>query len=332
MKMNATTSTLIQTRFGFASAAAEVIDGIDLSGKRAIVTGGSSGIGIETARALAGAGAEVTLAVRDTDAGDRTATDITTTTGNAAIHVDRLDLADQASVATFVANWSGPLHLLINNAGVMALPDLQLTTEGWEMQFATNHLGHFALAFGLHAALAAAGDARIVSLSSVGHQRSPVIFDDLNFTSRPYDLGLAYGQSKTANVLFAVEATRRWGNDGITANAVHPGNIATTNLLRDLDPDVLAHLHASAPYAETFDASKVRYKTIEQGAATSVLVATSPQLDGIGGRYFENCNQARVLDSDVPNTSGSGVAPYALDPANANRLWELSLALLGLEQ
>jgi NAD(P)-dependent dehydrogenase (short-subunit alcohol dehydrogenase family) len=332
MKMNTTTSTLIQTRFGFASAAAEVIDGIDLSGKRAIVTGGSSGIGIETARALAGAGAEVTLAVRNTDAGDRTATEITATTGNAVIHVDRLDLADQASVATFVANWSGPLHLLINNAGVMALPDLQLTTEGWEMQFATNHLGHFALAFGLHAALAAAGDARIVSLTSVGHQRSQVIFDDLNFTSRPYDLGLAYGQSKTANVLFAVEATRRWGSDGITANAVHPGNIATTNLLRDLDPDVLAHLHASAPYAETFDASKVRYKTIEQGAATSVLVATSPQLDGIGGRYFENCNQARILDSDVPNTSGSGVAPYALDPANANRLWELSLALLGLEQ
>src|ERR1700720_194400 len=150
------TPTLIQTRFGFASTAAEVIDGIDLSGRRAIVTGGSSGIGIETARALAGAGAEVTLAVRDTDAGDRTATDITATTGNTAIHVERLDLADQASVATFVANWSGSLHLLINNAGVMALPDLQRTKEGWEMQFATNHLGHFALALGLHGALAVA--------------------------------------------------------------------------------------------------------------------------------------------------------------------------------
>jgi NAD(P)-dependent dehydrogenase (short-subunit alcohol dehydrogenase family) len=327
-----TTTTLIQTRFGFASTAAEVIDGIDLSGRRAIVTGGSSGVGIETARALAGAGAEVTLAVRDTAAGDRTATDITTTTGNAAIHVHRLNLADQASVATFVSKWSGPLHLLINNAGVMALPDLQRTTEGWEMQFATNHLGHFALALGLHDALAAAGDARIVSLSSVGHQRSPVIFDDLNFMSRPYDLGLAYGQSKTANVLFAVEATRRWGSDGITANAVHPGTIAATKLMRDLDPDVLAHLRASAPYAETFDESKVRYKTIEQGAATSVLVASSPQLDGIGGRYFEDCNQARVLDPDVPNTSASGVAAYALDSANANRLWELSIALLGLEQ
>ena len=322
------TPVLIQTPFGFDSTAAQVIDGIDLSGKRAIVTGGSSGIGIETARALAGAGAEVTLAVRDTGAGDRIASDITATTGK-AVHVARLDLADQASVATFVAEWTGPLHLLINNAGVMALPDLHLTREGWELQFATNHLGHFALALGVHDALAAAGDARIVSLSSVGHRRSTVIFDDVNFTSRPYDLGLAYGQSKTANVLFAVEATRRWGRDGITANAVHPGTIATTNLVRDLDPDVLAALQASAPYAQTFDASKVRYKTIEQGAATSVLVATSPLLDGIGGRYFEDCNQARVLDPDAPNTASSGVAAYALDPANANRLWELSLALLG---
>ena len=202
--------TRITTPFGFDSTAAEVVAGIDLSGRRAIVTGGSSGIGVETARALAGAGADVTLAVRDTDAGERTAADITATTGNAAVHVGRLDLADQASVAAFVADWSGPLHILVNNAGVMALPELQLTPEGWEMQFATNHLGHFALALGLHDALAAAGDARIVSLSSVGHLRSPVIFDDLNFTSRPYDPWLAYGQSKTANVLFAVEATRRW--------------------------------------------------------------------------------------------------------------------------
>jgi NAD(P)-dependent dehydrogenase (short-subunit alcohol dehydrogenase family) len=323
-----TAVTAIATPFGFNSTAAQVVAGIDLSGKRAIVTGASSGIGVETARALAGAGADVTLAVRDTDAGDRAAVDITATTGNAAVHVGRLDLADQASVAAFVANWSGPLHLLINNAGVMALPDLQLTREGWEMQFATNHLGHFALALGLHDALAAAGNARIVSLSSVGHRRSPVIFDDLNFTSRPYDLGLAYGQSKTANVLFAVEATRRWGSDGITANAVHPGTIATTNLLRQLDPDVLAALRASAPYAETFDPSKVRYKTIEQGAATSVLVATSPQLDGIGGRYFEDCNQASVLDPDAPNTSSSGVAAYALDPDNAKRLWDVSLRML----
>ncbi len=321
--------TLIQTRFGFASTAAEVIDGIDLSGMRAIVTGGSSGIGIETARALAGASAEVTLAVRDTGAGDRTA-DITATTGNTAIHVERLDLADQASVATFVANWSGPLHLLINNAGVMALPDLQRTTEGWEMQFATQPPRP------LRARPARRTRRRWRRADRVAQfRRAPALtgdLDDLNFTSRPYDVGRAYGQSKTANVLFAVEATRRWGSDGITANAVHPGTIATTNLMRDLDPDVLAHLRASAPYAETFDESKLRYKTIERGAAPSVLVATSPQLDGIGGRYFEDCNQARVLDPAAPNASGSGVAAYGLDPANANRLWELSLALLGLGQ
>jgi NAD(P)-dependent dehydrogenase (short-subunit alcohol dehydrogenase family) len=322
-------STLITSPFGAETTAEEVVAGVDLTGKRAIVTGASSGIGVETARALASAGADVTLTVRDLKVGSRKAADITEATGNAKLHVALLDLSDQRSVAAFTANWSGPLHILVNNAGVMALPDLQRTAEGWEMQFATNHLGHFALALGLHDALAAAGHARIVSLSSVGHQRSPVIFDDLNFTSRPYDVGLAYGQSKTASVLFAVEATRRWGSDGITANAVHPGTIAATNLMRDLDPDVLAHLRASAPYAETFDKSKVRYKTIEQGAATSVFVATSPLLDGIGGRYFEDCNQARVFDPTAPNTSGSGVAAYALDPANAKRLWELSLALLG---
>jgi NAD(P)-dependent dehydrogenase (short-subunit alcohol dehydrogenase family) len=329
--IDATTPILIQTPFGFDSTAAEVIDGVDLSGSRAIVTGGSSGIGVETARALAGAGAEVTLAVRDTDAGDRAAADITVATGNSAVRVGRLDLADRASVAAFVAEWTGPLDLLINNAGVI-LPDLVRTPEGWEMTFATNHLGHFALALGLHDALAATGDARIVSLSSAGHRRSPVIFDDINFISRPYDPGLAYGQSKTANVLFAVEATRRWGRDGITANAVQPGPVVATNLNRHLDPDALAAVQASAPYAETFDESTVRYKTIEQGAATSVFVATSPQLDRIGGRYFEDCNQAPVIDPDAPNPTIFGVAAYALDPANANRLWELSLAVLGFEQ
>jgi NAD(P)-dependent dehydrogenase (short-subunit alcohol dehydrogenase family) len=312
-------SSRITTPFGFDSTAAQVAAGIDLSGKRAIVTGGSSGIGVETARALAGAGTDVTLAVRDTDAGERTAADITATTGNTAIHVGRLDLADQASVAAFVASWSGPLHRLVNNAGVMALPDLQLTPEGWELQFATNHLGHFALALGLHDALAAAGgDARIVSLSSRGHLRSPVVFDDLNFTSRPYDPWLAYGQSKTANVLFAVEATRRWQGDGITANAVHPGAIPT-NLSRHMDPEVLADLRASGTFT---------YKTPEQGAATSVLVATSPQLEGIGGRYFEDCNEAAVVDPSASDFVGSGVAAYALDPGNAGRLWDVSQDLV----
>jgi NAD(P)-dependent dehydrogenase (short-subunit alcohol dehydrogenase family) len=311
--------TLIRTPFGFESTAEEVAAGIDLSGKRAIVTGGSSGIGVETARVLAGAGADVTLAVRDTAAGDRTAVDITASTGSAAVHVGRLDLADQASVAAFVADWSGPLDLLVNNAGVMALPDLQLTPEGWELQFATNHLGHFSLTVGLHDALAAARGARIVSLSSRGHLRSPVVFDDLNFSSRPYDPWLAYGQSKTANVLLAVEATRRWAGDGITANAVHPGAIEETNLSRHMDPERLAALRNSGLFT---------YKTIAQGAATSVLVATSPQLEGIGGRYFEDCNESVVVDPDTTEDLRAGVAGYALDPANAQRLWDVSERLV----
>jgi len=321
-------SKLVTSPFGAETTAAQIVAGVDLTGKRPIVTGASSGIGVETARALASVGADVTLAVRDLEVGSRKAAEITAATGNAKLHVASLDLSDQRSVAAFITSWSGPLHILVNNAGVMALPDLQRTAEGWEMQLATNHLGHFALALGLHDALASAEHARIVSLSSVGHKRSPVIFDDMNFNSHPYDIGLAYGQSKTANVLFAVEATRRWASDGITANAVHPGTIAATNLSRRLDPGVVAHLRTSAPYAESFDPSRVRVKTIEQGAATSVFVATSPLLEGIGGRYFEDCNEARVLDPDVRDTSISGVAAYALDPTNAKRLWELSLALL----
>jgi NAD(P)-dependent dehydrogenase (short-subunit alcohol dehydrogenase family) len=311
--------TLITTRFGFESTAAEVVAGIDLSGKRAIVTGGSSGIGLETARALATARAEVTLAVRDSDAVPAAAEDIATSTGH-PVAVAELELADLRSVEAFVAGWDGPLDILINNAGVMALPGLSLSLQGWELQFATNHLGHFALAFGLHDSLAAADDgARVVSLSSRGHLQSPVVFDDINFAFRPYDPMLAYGQSKTANVLFAVEATNRWEQDGITANAVHPGAVATTNLSRHLDPDVLDAIKASGTY---------RYKTAEQGAATSVFAATSPQLEGIGGRYFVDCNETQVVDHAFTDGSGTGVAAYALDPANAERLWELSVDAL----
>jgi NAD(P)-dependent dehydrogenase (short-subunit alcohol dehydrogenase family) len=312
-------SNRITTPFDAQSTAAEVIAGVDLIGRRVIVTGGASGIGVETARALASAGAEVTLAVRNVEAGVRTAKDIAAATGRKEVLVSPLDLADPASVAAFTANWDGPLDLLVNNAGVMALPHLQLTPAGWEMQLATNHLGHFALANGLHEALAAAGNARIVSLSSRGHLRSPVIFDDLNFAARPYDPWLAYGQSKTANVLFAVEATKRWASEGITANAVHPGGITATNLSRHMDPEALASVLASGTFTD---------KTVEQGAATSVLVATSPLLDGVGGRYFEDCHEAPVLDPGAPETSRSGVAAYALDPEAATRLWQLSAVAL----
>jgi NAD(P)-dependent dehydrogenase (short-subunit alcohol dehydrogenase family) len=312
------TTARITTPFGFESTAAEVVEGIDLSGKRAIVTGGSSGIGVETARALAGAGADVTLAVRNTEVGARTAAEITANTGNDAVNVAWIELADPASVAGFVAGWDGPLDILVNNAGVMAIPELELTDDGWEMQFATNHLGHFALALGLHDALAAAGRARIVSVSSSAHLRSPVVFDDIHFAFRPYEPWLAYGQSKTANVLFAVGATARWAGDGITANALMPGSIAT-NLQRYVDPEFLERARAAV-------GPEYRTKTPEQGAATSVLLAASPLVEGIGGRYFEDCNEAQP----VSDRGGGfqGVAPYALDPDNADRLWEESLRLL----
>ena len=330
-------STPITTPFTAGSTAAEVVDGIDLTGRRAIVTGGASGIGIETARALAGAGASVTLAVRDVEAGERTAAEIarttgarttgtgttgtrttaTTGTGSTQVSVARLDLADQASVAAFAAAWDGPLDILINNAGIMASP-LMRTPEGWEMQFATNHLGHFALATRLHGALAAAGGARVVSVSSSAHLRSPVVFEDIHFLERPYEPWAAYGQSKTANVLFAVEATRRWAGDGITVNAVMPGGIRT-GLQRYVTDEELDRLRRQAG-----GSAAPSWKTPEQGAATSVLVATSPLLDGVGGRYFEDCNEAGLNE---PGTR-RGVAAYALDADNAALLWQVSVDTL----
>ncbi|MEV4508162.1 SDR family NAD(P)-dependent oxidoreductase [Dactylosporangium sp. NPDC049525] len=305
----------ITTPFTRESTAEQVIEGIDLTGRRAVVTGAASGIGVETARALAGAGADVTLAVRDTAAGDRTAEDIVATTGNKQVHVARLDLADQASVRAFTAAWDGPLHILVNNAGVMASP-LMRTPEGWELQFATNHLGHFALATGLHVALVAEG-ARVVSVSSSAHLRSDIVFDDIHFERRPYEPWSAYGQSKTANVLFAVEATRRWSTDGVFVNAVMPGGIRT-NLQRHVTDEELDRLRAAA-------GGDFQWKTTEQGAATSVLLATSPLLDGVGGRYFEDCAEAGPAEE---GNGRRGVAAYALDPDSAARLWTVTEATL----
>ncbi|MDN3351479.1 SDR family NAD(P)-dependent oxidoreductase [Actinomadura sp. DC4] len=308
----------ITTPYGFATTAAEVLDGVDLTGRRAIVTGGASGIGIETARALAGAGAEVTLAVRNRAAGERTAEDIIATTDNKRILVADLDLADLGSVAAFNAAWAGPLHILVNNAGVMAAPETR-TPEGWELQFATNHFGHFALTTGLHDALASAGGARVVSVSSSAHLRSPIVFEDVHFHSRPYEAWSAYGQSKTANVLFAVEATRRWAVDGILVNALMPGGIRT-NLQRYVTDEDLERLRAEA------GGGAPQWKTPEQGAATSVLAAASPLLDGVGGRYFEDCNEAEL---NQPGTR-RGVAAYALDPEQAERLWQVTAETLAV--
>ncbi|WP_159803439.1 SDR family NAD(P)-dependent oxidoreductase [Arthrobacter zhaoguopingii] len=302
--------TRITTPFGFSSTTSDVTEGIDFTGKRIVITGGASGIGIETARAFARIGAEVTLAVRNLEAAAPVAEELRASTGNQKIFLGRLDLADLTSITEFADAWTGPLHVLVNNAGIMALPELERTAEGWEMQFATNHLGHFALAQALHPALAAAGNARIVSLSSSGHLFAPVLFDDPHFNFIPYDAFLAYGQSKTAAALFAVAVTGRWAKDGITSNAVMPGAIAT-NLQR--------HTGGLRTPVE-------RQKTPQQGAATTLYVATSPDLEGIGGRYFEDVNEAPVAEHRGPDYTG--VAPYALDAANADRLWDLSLELL----
>jgi NAD(P)-dependent dehydrogenase (short-subunit alcohol dehydrogenase family) len=307
----------ITTPYSAQTTADEILDGTDLSGKRIIVTGGASGIGIETARSLAKAGAEVTLAVRNPAAGEAVASQITAQTGSAKVLVAPLDLADQTSVRSFAARWEGPLHVLVNNAGLMASP-LMRTPDGREMQFATNHLGHFTLATGLHDALAAAGGARVVSVSSSAHLGSGVVFDDIHFEVRPYDPWLAYGQSKSANVLFAVEGTRRWASDGIFINALMPGGIRT-GLQRYVNEDELNRMRAAA------GGGAAAWKTPQQGAATSVLLAASPLVDGIGGRYFEDCNEA------APNEPGTrrGVAAHALDPEAAARLWQVSLDTTG---
>jgi NAD(P)-dependent dehydrogenase (short-subunit alcohol dehydrogenase family) len=308
--------TRFTTPYGFETTADEVLDGVELTGKRAIVTGGASGIGIETARALALAGAEVTLAVRDLGVGRQVAENITATTGNRAVLVAPLDLVDRRSVADFVGKWHGPLHILVNNAGIMALPELRRTVEGWELQFATNHLGHFNLALGLHGALAEADGARVVSVSSNGHRTSPIVFEDIQFERRPYEAWSAYGQSKTANVLFAVEAAKRWAADGITANALMPGGIQT-NLQRHQEGSMTPEIKAIL--------DNYHWKTPQQGAATSVLLAASPLLQGVTGRYFEDCNEAEGTTDPVADF---GVRPYALDEADAARLWDVSVHLL----
>jgi NAD(P)-dependent dehydrogenase (short-subunit alcohol dehydrogenase family) len=310
---------LLTTPFGAETTALEVLAGVDISGKRAVVTGGASGIGVETVRALAQAGAAVTIAARRLDAAEAVAADVRASTGNDEVSCAALELTDHDSIDAFAGAWTGPLDILVDNAGVMALRELTLAPDGHEMQFATNHLGHFRLALGLHDALAAApAGARLVSLSSRAHLNSPVVFDDIDFAFRPYTPESAYAQSKTANVLFAVEAARRWAADGIVANAVHPGAIVETGLARHMDQERLKMLVDSGAYT---------FKTAEQGAATSVLAAASPLLDGVTGIYLEDCNEAQPV-SRAPEGTGGGVAPYALDPVNAERLWALSLELI----
>ena len=315
----------ISTPFTSASTAQEVLYGIDLAGIRAIVTGGSSGLGIETARALTAAGAEVTLAVRNTAAGDAVADTIEKSTRAIRPRVLRLDLADSITIERFVDAWDGSLHLLINNAGLVT-GGLQRTPQGWELQFATNHLGHFALATGLHDALALGASerdgARIVSLSSTAHMRSGIDFNDLHFERRNYDPQIAYAQSKTANSLFAVQATRLWASDGIVANAVNPGGVAT-GLQRNFTPVQKASLDSAAA------AGVFAYKTVEQGAATSIVAAVAPEFARSGGHYLDDAQEAYTVPNDADLAQHPhGVKAWALDPGAAERLWTVSTDLL----
>ncbi|MEV4019152.1 SDR family NAD(P)-dependent oxidoreductase [Nonomuraea angiospora] len=296
--------TRMGTAFDAGTTAAEILAGVDLTGRRIIVTGGASGIGLETVRALRGAGAEVTVATRN-PTGDQRA----------------LDLSDLGSVRAFVAGWTGPVHAIVANAGIMALPTRQVAANGWELQLATNFLGHFALITGLRENLRQAGDARVVMVSSGAQLLAPFDFDDPHFERRPYDPWIAYAQSKTADALLAVGAARRWAGDGITANAFEPGYIHT-NLQRHLDDDTMRA--AGAMDDEGNLVTPDYYKTPEQGASTSVLLAASPLLDGVTGRYFSSDNQEAEV---VPGRPGAtaGVAAWSVDPAAADRLWDYAL-------
>ncbi len=322
--------SLITTRFDATSTADDVVRGVDLQGRQAVVTGASSGIGAETARALTAAGAVVTLAVRNVDAGTAVAEQIAAATGRPQPQAWALDLADPASVATFVSQWSSSLDILVNNAGLVTA-GLDRTRQGWELQFATNHLGHFALTCGLHphlaAAAAARGSARIVALSSTAHMRAPVDFDDIHFHRRTYDPQIAYAQSKTANSLFAVEATRRWQNDGIVANTVNPGGVAT-GLQRNFSDAQRQSLDAAEA------AGIFTYKTIAQGAATTLVAAVAPQFASVGGRYLDDCREAYAVPNEATLAEHPhGVKQWALDPAAASQLWlrclDMTTSLLG---
>lgn len=309
--------TLTTTSFGIRATAAEVLEGSDLSGRRMIVTGGSSGLGAETVRALAGAGAEVTVATRNPAAADALVKQFPGTRAVA------LDLADLASVRAFCDAWSGPLDALVANAGVMMLPTYQVNAQGWEMQLATNYLGHFALAVGLHTALTEAEKPRVVAVSSGAQLRAGFDFDDPQFERRPYDPFVAYAQSKTAEVLLAVGISRRWAEHGITANACAPGYIHT-NLARHIDQATMRALGAMD--ADGNIVTPDYYKTPAQGAAGTVLLAASPLLDGVTGRYFEDNQESEVVDGG-PDVM-AGVAKWSVDPGAADRLWDYALPVV----
>lgn len=309
--MEHTPQAPLPSGFGAHTTAREVLAGRSLAGSIAVVTGGYAGVGLETTRALAEAGATVVVPARSPEKAHAALA------GVRGVEIDHLELMDPASVDAFAARFLAsrrPLHALINNAGVMRTP-LMRNARGFESQLATNHLGHFQLTARLWPALVAAGGARVVSLSSRGHARNGVDFDDPHFHRRPYDAYAAYAQSKTANVLFTVALDARGRSRGVRAFAVHPGAIVT-DLMRWLSPE------ESSAALEMASKHPAGLKSTEQGAATSVWCATSPALEGMGGVYCEDVDIAPAVPEDHP--VAIGVRPWAIDPAAAERLWTLT--------
>ncbi|WP_370333009.1 SDR family NAD(P)-dependent oxidoreductase [Mycolicibacterium hippocampi] len=322
----------IGSGFTAASTAEEVLDGIDLSGRNVVVTAGHVGLGLETTRALANAGANVVVASRNP------ATAAAALAGIAGVEIDQLDLIDPASVEAFAARYrdSGrPLHILINNAGIMG-GELVRDSRGYEAQFATNHLGHFQLTRGLLPALRKAGGARVVEVSSWGHHLSDIRWEDPHF-EREYDGMVAYGQSKTANVLFAVELDRQWSGDGIRGYSLHPGGIVSTNLGPSFSLEDWRAMGLVDENDQPIIDPANDMKTPQQGASTQVFAATHPRLADIGGVYLAD-NDIAPLEADArpvtvdlgsgPLETTPGVTGYAVDPESAERLWELSEKLL----
>ncbi len=307
----------LKSGYGNRTSALELVAGMDLSAKTCVVTGGYSGLGLETVRAMAHAGARVIVAARRPDAAAEALAQVT---GN--VEISELDLSDPASIDKFGASFSGPLHILINNAAIMANP-LTRDSRGYESQFATNHLGHFQLVGRLWDALKAAGGARVVSLSSIGHRICGVSLDDPSFETTPYDKWQSYGRAKSANSLFALGVDARGKADGIRAYGVHPGGIMT-NLQRFLPIEE----QIAMGWVDQAGNVNEMFKTPEQGAATSIWCATSPALNDIGGVYCEDCDIAKVWEKgDAPY---GGVHSYAVDPDIGEALWALSEKMTGV--
>ena len=318
--MSVTDQTPLQSGFHAKSTAAEVLDGIDLTGKIAIVTGGYSGIGLETVRALAGKGAKIIVPVRSEAKAKQALAGL-----DGDITAVPMDLADLSSVRNFAASMREPLpqlDLLINNAGVMASP-LSRVGPGWESQFGICHIGHFALTQGLIPLIEKAPAARVIALSSTAHKISDIIWDDINFERAPYDKWRAYGQAKTANALFANALSRRLKKSGGLAFSVHPGGIFTP-LQRHLPKEEMIALGWLGEDGEPSELARAGFKTPEQGASTTLWAATSPGLMSRPGVYCENADIAAVTLPDSPTARFVGVDPHACDDASAERLWSLS--------